>query len=383
MWSGELRVARQGRDVSGGRQRVTEVGCQRARRSDRRDRGPGRPDRRGARAGRADRRHPREAAARGVLTSSRRPPCRPWSSRRIPRQRDGSVRRPDRARRRGPADRPAARRGATARRPCSLHGEVQKEVIAALLEERYGVRSRFLETSVGVHRARGRHRRRGRPDDLGGNPYLASIGLRVDAAPLGHGVEFSPGIERGNLPPAFVAATEEGVRAALRPGVVRLGGHRLRGDDDGVGLLRLDRASRTRSSTSRSRSVGAGLPPPRARGRDGRARAGRHQVCQPIDRFELEVPDECSARTCRCWAGGRGDRWRRPPPVATPAWSATCRPAGAEPSRPGCRTSTSGEGGARHPARPPRAGHDRGRHRRGARATTRSDRSSWFRHVLR
>jgi ribosomal protection tetracycline resistance protein len=30
----------------------------------------------------------------------------------------------------------------------SLHGEVQKEVIAALLDQRYGVRARFLETSV-------------------------------------------------------------------------------------------------------------------------------------------------------------------------------------------------------------------------------------------
>jgi ribosomal protection tetracycline resistance protein len=44
------------------------------------------------------------------------------------------------------------------------------------------------------------------------------VGLRLEAAPVGHGVEFRPGIEPGRLPPAFVAATEEGVRAALRQG---------------------------------------------------------------------------------------------------------------------------------------------------------------------
>jgi elongation factor G-like protein len=51
-----------------------------------------------------------------------------------------------------------------------------------------------------------------------GNPYLAGIGLRIEAAPVGHGIEFSAGIEPGRLPPAFVAATEEGVRAALGQG---------------------------------------------------------------------------------------------------------------------------------------------------------------------
>ncbi|CAN5576710.1 TetM/TetW/TetO/TetS family tetracycline resistance ribosomal protection protein [soil metagenome] len=100
----------------------------------------------------------------------------------------------------------------------SLHGEVQKEVLAALLEERFGVAVRFLDTStvclervVGVG-ASADHIR------VAGNPYLAGLGLRVEAAPVGHGVEFSPGVERGNLPPAFVAATEEGVRGGLRQG---------------------------------------------------------------------------------------------------------------------------------------------------------------------
>jgi ribosomal protection tetracycline resistance protein len=101
----------------------------------------------------------------------------------------------------------------------SLHGEVQREVIAALLQDRFGVQVEFSATSVvclervlGCGRAVERIHERG-------NPYLAGIGLRIEAAAVGHGIEFSPGIQRGHLPPAFINATEEGVRAALRQGL--------------------------------------------------------------------------------------------------------------------------------------------------------------------
>ncbi len=99
-----------------------------------------------------------------------------------------------------------------------LHGEVQKEVLAALMADRYGVRVRFSATmtaciervaATGAAEERVRER---------GNPYLAGLGLRIEATRVGHGIEFRPGIEPGRLPPAFVAATEEGVRTALRQG---------------------------------------------------------------------------------------------------------------------------------------------------------------------
>jgi ribosomal protection tetracycline resistance protein len=97
-----------------------------------------------------------------------------------------------------------------------LHGEVQKEVVASLMEDRYGVQVRFSGTLTAcIERVIGAGAAEDRTKE-GGNPYLAGLGLRVDAAPVGHGVEFRPGIEPGRLPPAFVAATEEGVRAALR-----------------------------------------------------------------------------------------------------------------------------------------------------------------------
>jgi ribosomal protection tetracycline resistance protein len=100
----------------------------------------------------------------------------------------------------------------------SLHGEVQKEVIGALLQDRYGVEALFSGITVAcIERVTGAGAAQERIKERG-NPYLAGIGLRIEAAPVGHGVEFSAGIEPGRLLPAFVAATEEGVRAALQQG---------------------------------------------------------------------------------------------------------------------------------------------------------------------
>ena len=173
----------------------------------------------------------------------------------------------------------------------SLHGEVQKEVVAALLEERYGVRARFSQTStVCIERVVGT----GSSVDLigqRGNPYLAGIGLRAEAAPVGHGVEFSPGVERGNLPPAFIAATEEGVRQGLRQG--------LRGWEvtDLVVTMTASayfpRQSRPHQKFDKSMSSVAGdfrhLAPVVL---TAALREARTQVCQPVDRFELDLPEQ-------------------------------------------------------------------------------------------
>ncbi len=172
----------------------------------------------------------------------------------------------------------------------SLHGEVQKEVLAALLEERFGVRALFLATSVvclervvGVGEAL-------ETITVGDNPYLATVGLRVEAATVGHGVEFSPGIEPGNLPPAFVAATEEGVRSALRQGR-----HGWAVTDCMVTMTKSGywpRQSHAHQKFSKAMSsVGAdfrNLAPVVVMA--ALERAGT-RVCQPVDRFELDLPD--------------------------------------------------------------------------------------------
>jgi ribosomal protection tetracycline resistance protein len=173
----------------------------------------------------------------------------------------------------------------------SLHGEVQKEVIAALLQDRFGVRARFQETSVvclervvGVGASADRIK-------AADNPYLAGIGLRVERAPVGHGVSFSPGVERGNLPPAFIAATEEGVRSGLRQGR-----HGWQVTDCTVTMTESGywpRQSRPHQKFDKSISSVAAdfrnLAPVVVMA--ALAQAGT-RVCQPVDRFELEVPDE-------------------------------------------------------------------------------------------
>jgi len=172
-----------------------------------------------------------------------------------------------------------------------LHGEVQKEVIVALLEERYGVRAQFLATSVVcLERVLGTGASVDRIK-VGDNPYLAGIGLRVEAAPVGHGIEFSSGVERGNLPPAFVAATEEGVRSALSQGL-----YGWAVTDCVVTMTEsgyYPRQSKPHQTFDKSNSSVAAdfrnLAPVVVLA--ALRRAGT-RVCQPVARFELDLPDE-------------------------------------------------------------------------------------------
>jgi len=173
----------------------------------------------------------------------------------------------------------------------SLHGEVQKEVIGALLEHRYGVPVRFRGTrTVCIERVVGTGSAL-EEVHVAGNPYLATIGLRVEAAPVGHGIEFSPGIERGNLPPAFIAATEHGVRAALRQG--RFGWAVTDCVVTMTASQYFPRQSHAHQKFNKAMSsVGAdfrNLAPVVVMAALERART---RVCEPVDRFELEYPEQ-------------------------------------------------------------------------------------------
>ena len=100
----------------------------------------------------------------------------------------------------------------------SLYGEVQKEVIASLLLEESGVAVTFREsTVVCIERVVGT----GCAVELigtGTNPYLATVGIRVEPAPVGSGVEVLLEVELGSMPPAFFTAVEESAREALQQG---------------------------------------------------------------------------------------------------------------------------------------------------------------------
>lgn len=101
----------------------------------------------------------------------------------------------------------------------SLYGEVQKEVIQATLAEEYGVAVDFRETTtICVERLAG----------VGSaveviakppNPFLATVGLRVEPGPPGSGVRFRLAVELGSLPLAFIKTVEEGVTRTLTQGL--------------------------------------------------------------------------------------------------------------------------------------------------------------------
>jgi ribosomal protection tetracycline resistance protein len=101
----------------------------------------------------------------------------------------------------------------------SLYGEVQKEVIQATLAEEYGLDVTFRETTpLCIERPAGSgaavEYNKKEP-----NPFLATVGLRVDPAPAGSGVAFRLEVELGSMPYAFFKAVEDTVRETLEQGL--------------------------------------------------------------------------------------------------------------------------------------------------------------------
>jgi ribosomal protection tetracycline resistance protein len=101
----------------------------------------------------------------------------------------------------------------------SLYGEVQKEVVQATLAGDFGLEVRFREsTTICIERPVGSG---AASEQIGTdpNPFLATVGLRVDPAPAGSGVAFRLEVELGSMPYAFFAAVEETVRETLGQGL--------------------------------------------------------------------------------------------------------------------------------------------------------------------
>ncbi|GGT22620.1 elongation factor G [Streptomyces chromofuscus] len=101
----------------------------------------------------------------------------------------------------------------------SLYGEVQKEVVQATLAADYGLDVTFRETTpLCVERLTGT----GAAVEFNkkdANPFLATVGLRVDPAPPGAGVGFRLEVELGSMPYAFFKAVEDTVRETLGQGL--------------------------------------------------------------------------------------------------------------------------------------------------------------------
>ncbi|MET7426687.1 translation factor GTPase family protein [Dactylosporangium sp. NPDC005555] len=177
----------------------------------------------------------------------------------------------------------------------SLYGEVQKEVVQATLAEEYGIDVTFRDTTtICVERPSGT----GSAVEVGqkdGNPFLATIGLRVDPAPVGAGVTFRLEVEAGAMPAAFFAAVQDTVTATLRQGL-----YGWKVDDCTVTMVRCGywpRQSHAHQQFDKSMS---------STGYDFRSltplvlmTALRHAgtvVHEPVHRFHLEAPaDQLSA----------------------------------------------------------------------------------------
>jgi ribosomal protection tetracycline resistance protein len=101
----------------------------------------------------------------------------------------------------------------------SLYGEVQKEVVQATLADEFGVDVDFQETTtICVERLAGTG---AAAEHMGGdgNPFRATVGLRVEPGAVGSGVRFRLGVELGSLPLAFFRAVEETVDRTLSQGL--------------------------------------------------------------------------------------------------------------------------------------------------------------------
>jgi ribosomal protection tetracycline resistance protein len=173
----------------------------------------------------------------------------------------------------------------------SLYGEVQKEVIGATLAADFGLEVGFRETTTICV---------GRPTGTGAaverlneppNPFLATVGLRVEPAPAGSGVRFGVEAELGAMPLAFFAAVEDTVRETLRQGL-----HGWEVTDCAVAMthagylgkhgLGHQPFNKSMSSTGEDYRKLTPLVLMQALRRAGTV------VCEPIHRFRLEVPDD-------------------------------------------------------------------------------------------
>ncbi|MFJ4685432.1 GTP-binding protein [Streptomyces sp. NPDC088789] len=171
----------------------------------------------------------------------------------------------------------------------SLYGEVQKEVLQATLAAEYGLDVTFRGTTpLCIERPSGS----GAAFELidkAPNPFLATVGLRVDPAPVGSGVAFRLEVELGSMPYAFFRAVEDTVRESLGQG--------LRGwavTDLTVTMTHsgyYPRQSHAHQGFDKSMSSTGydfrGLTPLVLA--DALRRAGT-QVHEPMHRFHLEVP---------------------------------------------------------------------------------------------
>ncbi|GIH96973.1 GTP-binding protein [Planobispora siamensis] len=166
----------------------------------------------------------------------------------------------------------------------SLYGEVQKEVIQETLAADFGLDVGFRETTaICVERLAGTGEA---AEFLGraGNPFPATVGLRIEPAPPGTGVRFRTEVKVESVP-LYIYKTTEDFRAAMRDTVLETLDQGLRGwrvVDCTVTVTQSGYTSPT--STARDFRLLTPLVLMSALRRAGTV------VCEPVHRFRLEIP---------------------------------------------------------------------------------------------
>jgi len=174
----------------------------------------------------------------------------------------------------------------------SLYGEVQKEVIQKTLANDFNIDVEFRETTtICIERPVGT----GAAVEVlreAPNPFLATVGLRIEPASINTGVEFRlAGEVFGTMPPAFFKAVEDAVRETLHQGL-----HGWQVTDCTVTMTHtgyLPRQSHAHQGFSKSMSSTGwdfrGLTPLVVM--SALKQAGT-TVYEPMHRFHLEIPPD-------------------------------------------------------------------------------------------
>lgn len=188
----------------------------------------------------------------------------------------------------------------------SLYGEVQKEVVASTLADEFGVEVAFRGTvTICVERPVGTG---AALETLGqdGNPFLATVGLRVDPAPVGAGTTFQLEVQPGAMPQAFFTAVRETVTATLAEGP-----HGWQVLDCAVTLTHTGywaRQSHAHATFDKAMSSTAGdfrlLTPLVLMA--ALSEGGGTRVLEPVHRFQLTVPGDSLSAVLSALARLRG-----------------------------------------------------------------------------
>jgi ribosomal protection tetracycline resistance protein len=160
----------------------------------------------------------------------------------------------------------------------SLYGEVQKEVIRETLAIDFALAVDFRETTtICIERPIGT----GAAFEIIGqapNPFRATVGLRVDPAPVDSGVAYRLEVELGSIALSFHKAVEDTVRETLRQGI-----YGWQVTDCTVTMTHSGFWPRPGSAAGDFRSLTPLVL------MSALQQAGT-RVCEPIHRFHLEAP---------------------------------------------------------------------------------------------